>query len=290
MYRSYATTQGSGDSPRAEASSDGWAGDNVREVQEKLREGGFYSGEIDGAYNTELAAAIVRYQMRNGLPITGQLDLETSDALGAKPAVTANAVSREQSSGTWRQLRRGEQQTRNDTRVARSADANETLVSPTGVPPQGTPLLAAPISSGTVEPAPAPPATAASSSDGDISTERVRDYVSAFVLAGLDPQVGAEADFFADRVQYYGEGTIDRQKIRQDLQRYAARWPKRRFWVAGDVTVKPQNGKKVRVTFPLRYELRNGRKQSSGKIAKTIVLEPIGDDLQIVAVNERKAR
>ena len=107
MYRSFATTQGSGDAPRAEASSDGWAGANVREVQEKLREGGFYSGEIDGVYSTELAAALVRYQIRNGLPITGHLDLETSDALGAKPAVTANAVSREQSSGTWRQLRRG---------------------------------------------------------------------------------------------------------------------------------------------------------------------------------------
>jgi hypothetical protein len=27
--------------------------------------------------------------------------------------------------------------------------------------------------------------------------------VGAFVLAGLDPHVGAEADFFADRVRYY---------------------------------------------------------------------------------------
>jgi hypothetical protein len=290
IYRSYAATQVPGDSPRAEASSDGWAGANVREVQEKLRERGFYSGEIDGVYSTELAAALTRYQIRNGLAITGQLDLETSDALGAKPAVTANAVSREQSSGTWRQLRRGEQQARNDTRVARSADVNETVVSPTGVPPQSTSSLAAPISSGSMKRASAPAATAAGSSDGDISTERVRDYVGAFVLAGLDPQVGAEADFFADRVQYYDEGTIDRKKIRRDLQRYAARWPKRRFWLAGDVTVKPQNGNSVLVTFPLGYELRNGRKQSSGKIAKTIVLEPTGDDLQIVAVNERKGR
>ena len=51
MYRSYATTQVPGGSPRAEASSDGWAGANVREVQEKLRERDFYSGEIDGVYN-----------------------------------------------------------------------------------------------------------------------------------------------------------------------------------------------------------------------------------------------
>jgi hypothetical protein len=118
----------------------------------------------------------------------------------------------------------------------------------------------------------------------------VRDYVGAFVLAGLDPQVGAETEFFADRVQYYDEGTIGRENIRRDLHRYAARWPERRFWLAGDVRVEPQNGNRVRVTFPLRYELRNGRKHSSGKIAKTIVLEPTGDDFQIVAVNERKAR
>src|SRR5215217_243665 len=77
MYRSYWTTQSSGDAHHAETSSDGWAEDNVREVQEKLREGGFFSGEIDGTYTTELAAALVRYQIRNGLPITGQLDLET---------------------------------------------------------------------------------------------------------------------------------------------------------------------------------------------------------------------
>ena len=66
----------------------GWADTNVRVVQEKLRDAGLYFGEIDGAYSSELAAALGRYQIRNGLPITGQLDEETSKALGAKPAVT----------------------------------------------------------------------------------------------------------------------------------------------------------------------------------------------------------
>lgn len=287
IYRSYATTQSSGDAPPAEASSDGWADHNIREVQEKLREGGFFLGEIDGAYSTELAAALVRYQIRNGLPITGQLDLETSNALSAKPAVTANAASRERSSETWRQLRRGEPQMRNDTRVARSAGANETMASQTGMPPQESPSLDA--SNPDAKPASAPPATAANSPNGDISTERVRDYVGAFVLAGLDPQVGAETEFFADRVQYYDDGTIDRENIRRDLQRYAARWPERRFWLAGDIRVEPQNGNRLRVTFPLRYDLRKGAKHKSGKINKTLVLEPAGDDLEIVAVNERKA-
>jgi len=113
--------------------------------------------------------------------------------------------------------------------------------------------------------------------------------VGAFVLAGLDPHVGAEADFFADRVHYYDQGVMNREKIREDLKRYAERWPERRFWLDGDVTVETENGNRVRVTFPLRYELRNASKAWSGKIDKTLVLEPAGDDLEIVAVNERKA-
>ena len=120
-------------------------------------------------------------------------------------------------------------------------------------------------------------------------TERLRDYIGAFVLAGLDQRVGSETEFFADRVEYYDEGVIDREKIRKDLQRYAARWPDRRFWLDGDIRVERQNGDRMRVTFPLRYDLRNGAKHSSGKINKTLVLQPAGNDLQIVAVNERKA-
>ena len=60
------------------------ADDNVRAVQEKLRDGGFYPGEIDGAYSSQLAAALTRYQVRKGLAVTGQLDVDTSNALGAK--------------------------------------------------------------------------------------------------------------------------------------------------------------------------------------------------------------
>jgi hypothetical protein len=113
--------------------------------------------------------------------------------------------------------------------------------------------------------------------------------VGAFVLAGLDPNVGSEADFFADRVKYYDQGVIDREKIRNDLQDYAASWPERHFWFVGNIIIEPQHRKRIRVTFPLRYELRNGAEYSSGTVNKTLVLEPVGDDLQIVAVSESKA-
>jgi peptidoglycan hydrolase-like protein with peptidoglycan-binding domain len=262
----------------------GWAEQNVRAVQEKLRDAGLYFGEMDGAYSSELAAAIGRYQIRNGLPITGQLDEETSKALGAKAAVTTSASDRAKSSETWRRLRTGERQTPNNAGVTPSP----------GVEPSQARVASAQSSPGssdaTIQPETQPigsPSTERSTPN--ISTERLRDYIGAFVLAGLDSQVGSETDFFAERVQYYDDGVIGREKIRKDLQRYAARWPTRRFWLDGDITVEPQNGNRVRVTFPLRYELRNGGKHSSGKINKTLVLEAAGDDLQIVAVNELKA-
>ncbi len=249
--------------------SAGWADTNVRVVQEKLREAGLYFGEIDGAYSSELASALGRYQIRNGLPITGQLDEETSKALGATPAVTTTANDRAKSSETWRRLRAGERQTPKNLRGTPS----------TNVEPSEARITSAQDS--------AAPST--EDSAGNTSTERLRDYVGAFVLAGLDPHVGSETDFFADRVQYYEEGIIGREKIRKDLKRYAERWPDRRFWMDGDMKVEPQSGNRVQVTFPLRYDLCNGGKHSSGKVNKTLVLEPTGDDFQIVAVNERTA-
>jgi peptidoglycan hydrolase-like protein with peptidoglycan-binding domain len=267
----------------------GWVDTNVRMVQQKLREAGLYFGEIDGAYSSELAAAIGRYQIRNGLPITGQLDEETSKALGAKPAVTTTASDRAKSSETWRRLRTGQRQTLTSA-PATSSPRSETPGTDTEIPPRSAPAATTPIASDDAKPS-AQPATAqkTTSSVAGISMEQLRDYVGAFVLAGLDPHVGSETEFFAERVQYYDDGVIGREKIRKDLQRYAARWPDRRFWLDGDITAEPQNGNRVRVTFPLRYDLRNGNKHSSGKISKTLVLEPTGDDFRIVAVDERKA-
>jgi peptidoglycan hydrolase-like protein with peptidoglycan-binding domain len=286
------------------------ADDNVRAVQEKLRDAGFYVGEIDGAYSSHLAAALSRYQIVNGLPITGQLDAETAKALGAKPAVTTSSANNQaQISETWQGLRKSDWEflARLNARRATPAPApdvkpNETMTgsdNKAATIPQGprsaesssqeSPPSGAAIASDTGESTSPPPATAAGFPAPDFSTERLRDYVGAFVLAGLDPQIGSEAAFFADRVQYYDEGIKDREKIRQDLKRYDARWPERQFRLAGDITVEPDSDNRVRVTFPLKYELRNRSKHSSGKVDKTLVLEQAGDDLQIVAVNERKA-
>ena len=310
------------------------ADDNVREVQTKLSDEGCYFGEIDGAYSSDFSAALSRYQIRNGLPITGQLDAETSKALGAKPAVGPSTAAAEQSSETWRGLRKRERRTSTKARRSEPAvtEARETS-SPTDdeTPPTGTetpqqttpvakartstettepgsapaakartaiettqpasaPAAVSRTSTQTTEPVSAPPAPVADSGSvaPEFSSERVRDYVAAFVLAGLDKNVGAETEFFADSVEYYDQGVTDREKIREDLKHYDERWPERHFWVAGKINIEVQSENRVRVTFPLGFKLRNGHKTITGKTNKTLVLEPAGNDLQIVAVKEHK--
>ena len=309
------------------------ADDNVREVQTKLSDEGLYFGEVDGAYSPDLSAALTRYQVRKGLPITGQLDVETAGALGAKPAVGPSTAAAEQGSETWRRLRKHERRSPMSARRSDTVATEEREGSSSGAEETSTEMrspsapavtarksaqttepvapLAAPArtSAETTEAASAPPATARTSTQitesaaapppavvdtgstaPEFSTERMRDYVAAFVLAGVEKNVGAEAEFFADRVEYYDQGPMDREKIREDLKRYDERWPERHFWIAGAINVEPQSDNRVRVTFPLGFKLRNANRNSSGKVNKTLMLEQAGDDLQIVAVNEVSER
>jgi peptidoglycan hydrolase-like protein with peptidoglycan-binding domain len=67
-----------------------WADPAIESAQQKLKDDGFYYGEINGKKDADTTAAIRRYQIRNGLQITGELNTETLRSLGltSKPAST----------------------------------------------------------------------------------------------------------------------------------------------------------------------------------------------------------
>lgn len=56
----------------------------VASVQQSLKDQGFYYGEITGQKDADTTAAIRRYQIRNGLKITGEINPETQKSLGGK--------------------------------------------------------------------------------------------------------------------------------------------------------------------------------------------------------------
>ena len=59
-----------------------YADDRVRDVQAALKSQGFFYAEVDGNEGPETTSALRRFQIRNGLSVTGKMDDETLAALG----------------------------------------------------------------------------------------------------------------------------------------------------------------------------------------------------------------
>jgi peptidoglycan hydrolase-like protein with peptidoglycan-binding domain len=77
-----------------------WADDLTRNIQQRLKDQGFYYGEVDGQGGEETSAAIRRFQIRHGLQVTGQLDDETLHSLNLSRRSVARAGTGDQEKGS----------------------------------------------------------------------------------------------------------------------------------------------------------------------------------------------
>ena len=59
------------------------ADQTIRSLQQTLKDQGFYYGTVTGERSAETTAAIRRYQIRNGLKVTGETDEETTRSLNS---------------------------------------------------------------------------------------------------------------------------------------------------------------------------------------------------------------
>lgn len=62
-------------------------GNEVKQVQQTLREKGHYRGEIDGVFGLRTRSSIRGFQKAVNLPVTGALDVQTAGKLGVRPEV-----------------------------------------------------------------------------------------------------------------------------------------------------------------------------------------------------------
>src|SRR5256712_11374245 len=61
------------------------ADQTIQSVQQALQDQGFYYGNVTGEKSAETTAALRRYQIRNGLQITGEINPETLRSLKVSP-------------------------------------------------------------------------------------------------------------------------------------------------------------------------------------------------------------
>jgi peptidoglycan hydrolase-like protein with peptidoglycan-binding domain len=71
----------------------------VERVEQALKDQGFYYGEVSGEMNANVTAAIRRYQIRNGLQVSGELNSETLKSLGIDSPASARAPTKRVSPG-----------------------------------------------------------------------------------------------------------------------------------------------------------------------------------------------
>jgi peptidoglycan hydrolase-like protein with peptidoglycan-binding domain len=69
-----------------------WADDLTRALQQRLKDQGFYYGEVNGQGGDETTSAVRRYQIRHGLKVTGQPNDETLHALGLTSSSSSRPV------------------------------------------------------------------------------------------------------------------------------------------------------------------------------------------------------
>ncbi len=58
---------------------------DVKKMQQTLREKGHYRGKVDGVFGLRTRASIRGLQKAENLPVTGQLDTQTAGKLGVRP-------------------------------------------------------------------------------------------------------------------------------------------------------------------------------------------------------------
>lgn len=71
----------------------GSSGSEVRTIQTKLKNWGYYSGSVDGVYGSKTLVAVKKFQKKNGLTADGIAGTETLHALGIYNSSTKSSSS-----------------------------------------------------------------------------------------------------------------------------------------------------------------------------------------------------
>ena len=71
----------------------GSTGEEVKEIQTKLKNWGYYLGEIDGIFGSKTLQAVKDFQANNGLTVDGIVGEQTLAALGMSSSTTSSSSS-----------------------------------------------------------------------------------------------------------------------------------------------------------------------------------------------------
>lgn len=71
----------------------GSTGNEVKQIQTKLKQWGYYEGKVDGIFGSKTLSAVKKFQSKNGLKVDGIVGSKTLSALGISSSSNKNTSS-----------------------------------------------------------------------------------------------------------------------------------------------------------------------------------------------------
>ncbi|HVF72699.1 MAG TPA: peptidoglycan-binding domain-containing protein [Chthoniobacterales bacterium] len=268
------------------------AQDDLRSVQEELRRRSLYFGDVNGRDSAELQEAMKRYQKRKGFSATGKPDRETLKSLGLVPRSPNEPAPQELAWPAETVLPSDEKI--NPVAVAKALNA-ETGIAPAAVVPKELSRRSSlrrnktAVSTQPVQ-APVPPDNRPRNSPAIAPTDLSR-FVGDYFTAMMSNDIKRQIKFYADNVDYYRNGKIDRRIIEQTLRRYQARWPSRRYTIGSGIQYGPINSRgEIVMTFPVSFTLKDGRRTVKGQTQNRLSISAATLDPRIASISEQRIR
>jgi hypothetical protein len=233
----------------------GWntamANEETRQVQEELRKRHLFFRDIDGRESREYALAVKRYQERMGFAQTGVADEVTLFSLGIGEAPSP-------------------------AEGAANLPDMTVLKSDASVPETNRPS--------------APVPTKAQNA-GDVSKAEIQAFLRRYFDACQSPNPDDELAFYAERVEYFDHGVVDKPYIRNELAVYDQRWPSRKYTL-GDSLRVVRTGNNTIARTRVAFDVANTEhsRKANGRTDDTFNLAKRGDSLEIVSVKEARVR
>lgn len=269
------------------------AQDETRSVQEELRRRSLYFGNVDGRDSAELREATKRYQSRKGFAATGQRDRETLRSLGLVPRSPNEVPPTEMN---WPEEPVLPSDEKIDTVAIAESLSEETGIAPASVVSKevarrrGVSSRPAPRISGSAAPV-VSGARKRTDSSPYIAPPELARFASDYLAAMSSDDIRRQLKFYADKVDYYRNGVIDRRIVEQTLRRYHARWPKRRYTMGKEIRysrITPRG--EIVMTFPVSFTLSDGRRTVKGATDNRLTIGAATLDPRIASISEQRIR
>jgi hypothetical protein len=127
--------------------------------------------------------------------------------------------------------------------------------------------------------------------DQQIEPKEITAFIKDYFHAASRNDLQNELHFYADRVDYFHNGRIDRRIVERTLRDYYQRWPKRSYRVANVVSYRriPSRAE-IEVVCRVDFSLKKAGRKVKGQTENRFIINAATSDPRIVRVDERRVR